>query len=118
MLRLFTPLLLAALVALPAAAQDDDSPLGQGLDRLLENFRRDLDPLLRDFAEEVEPQLRGLVTEMGPLLATLAELIGDIENYHAPEKLPNGDIVIRRKDPSEMLPGPDVEPAPEGQIDL
>ena len=34
----------------------------------------------------------------GQLLA----LIDDLRNYHAPEKLENGDILIRRKTPAEL----------------
>ena len=41
----------------------------------------------------------------------MLELMGDIRNYEMPEKLPNGDIIIRRK--------PDL-PAPpkEGEVEL
>jgi hypothetical protein len=38
-------------------------------------------------------------------------MIGDLRNYHPPEKLPNGDIIIRRKTPAEILTdrGEDIE---------
>jgi len=49
-------------------------------------------------------------------------MIGDIDAYHPPEMLPNGDIILRRKTPLERGPelGPESGPdaAPEGQIDL
>lgn len=63
---------------------------------------------------------RGLLDEVEPKLQDLAELldawdweglsIDDLSKYHAPELLPNGDIIIRRKTP---LPpegaGPEIE---------
>jgi hypothetical protein len=33
-------------------------------------------------------------------------MIGDVRNYHAPEMLPNGDIIIRRRVPA---PAPEIE---------
>ena len=39
--------------------------------------------------------------------------IDDIRNYHPPEVLPNGDIIIRRKTPAEL-----AAPPAEGEIDL
>lgn len=118
MKQLLLPAALIAALAAPGPAPAQDDGLGLGLEGLLDEFRRDLDPLLRDFAEGVEPQLRGFVSEMGPLLTTLADLIGDYNQYHPPEKLPNGDIIIRRRTPEEMRPEPDADPAPDGQIDL
>lgn len=56
--------------------------------------------------------LRGLIAEMGPALEQMQEKLGSINNYHPPELLPNGDIIIRRKTPAEMAP------PPEGEVDL
>ena len=40
-------------------------------------------------------------------------MIDDLANYHAPERLPNGDIILRRKTPAELkleaLDGPQTE---------
>ena len=35
--------------------------------------------------------------EMGPALAEIADKVEDWSRYEAPEILPNGDIIIRRK---------------------
>jgi hypothetical protein len=43
---------------------------------------------------------------------SLLALMDDIGNYQPPERLPNGDILIRRK-PDRPLP-----PPAEGEIDL
>jgi hypothetical protein len=69
---------------------------------------------LRDRAQEMEPALRQFVEEMGPALRDLMGEIGDISAFHAPEVLPNGDILLRRKTPQEIQ----ENPIPEGEIEL
>ncbi|WP_366140296.1 hypothetical protein [uncultured Roseobacter sp.] len=64
---------------------------------------------------EMEPALdsmRGFMDQMGPALADLMGQIEDWSVYEAPEILPNGDIIIRRK--PEKEPEPELQP----QIDL
>ena len=71
--------------------------------------------LFRGLMTEMEPALKdlqGLADEMGPALLEMQGLIGDFTNYHAPEVLPNGDIIIRRKTPLK------VAPLKEGETDL
>lgn len=103
-------LVLSALLvaAAPLAAQEaaPESDINRGTELLNEGAR-----LL----------FRGLLEEVQPKLEELAELldewdweglsIEDLSDYHPPEVLPNGDIIIRRKTP----------PVPEGEgpeIDL
>ena len=76
--------------------------------------------LLRSMIDSMQPQLNQMgddmataLTEMQPALRELARLIGDIRNYEAPEVLPNGDIIIRRK-----RPVPPVPPGSETEIEL
>ena len=45
--------------------------------------------------------MEGLGDEMAPMLRQLRELAGELDRYEAPEMLPNGDIIIRRKAPFE-----------------
>jgi hypothetical protein len=33
----------------------------------------------------------------------LQDALGNLNAYHAPEILPNGDIIIRRKTPAELV---------------
>jgi hypothetical protein len=78
--------------------------------------------------QEMEPALDDMakaLKELEPMVRQLAELIGDVRYYDPPERLENGDIIIRRKadaPPPPTLPVPDPSPqidaAPEGQIDL
>lgn len=103
-----------ALLALPAVAQDTSESVDEGFSLLREGARilmesmlKEMEPALRDMQEDLGTALK----EMEPQLRALGDMIGDIRNYHAPEKLPNGDIIIRRKTPAERLsdPGDDIE---------
>lgn len=48
--------------------------------------------------------LRGLMGEIEPALRDLEGALDDLTAYHAPEVLPNGDIIIRRKVPLDVEP--------------
>ena len=106
----------AAFLALsPAFAQtadlEDKGDLGEGLNLMEEGAKL----LLRELMDEMEPalnDLQGLAEQMGPAFEELQGAIGDFTNYHAPEVLPNGDIIIRRKTPLQ------VEPKENGEIEL
>ncbi|MFV0473874.1 MAG: AAA+ family ATPase [Pikeienuella sp.] len=60
---------------------------------------------LRALGEFAERMLRQFGERMQPLADRLTELIDDIDAYEAPERLPNGDIIIRRK-PEARPPAP------------
>ena len=45
--------------------------------------------------------MKGLIDEMEPAVNGLEGFLEDLNSYHAPEVLPNGDIIIRRKTPEE-----------------
>lgn len=111
--------LLSALLLLPPAALAQSRPgagpeaeeslgvIEQGLRRLLEGFLTDMEPSLNELGE----RLKGYE----PVLREWGDLIGDLENYHAPERLPNGDILLRRKFSAQPppLPNPDhLQPDP------
>lgn len=65
---------------------------------------------MRDLAERLGPQLRSFAEEMGPALADILKDVEDLSVYAAPEQLPNGDIIIRRKEPLETPPNqPEAE---------
>lgn len=46
-------------------------------------------------------RLGELLGRLDPWFAELAEMLGDLSGWHAPEVLPNGDIIIRRRDDAE-----------------
>ncbi|MFO6465675.1 hypothetical protein ACK8OR_14870 [Jannaschia sp. KMU-145] len=104
-----------ALLALPAAAQEAEPPslMERGLRLFMDGLMEEMEPALRD--------LEGLARNAAPLLEDLQEQLGEslseLDAYHPPEFLPNGDIVIRRKTPLDPdLPPPDLNP--DGSIDL
>ncbi|AXI47465.1 hypothetical protein C1J03_16495 [Sulfitobacter sp. SK012] len=111
---------LALLISVPAHAQDAPSTLMErGAQMFLEGLLNEMAPALDDlseFAEEMGPFLRDFATKMGP---KLHELMGEVEDwsaYSAPEMLPNGDIIIRRKPDHPLDPVTPTVPAP--QVDL
>jgi len=117
-----------AALALPAAAQEAEKENGgslmqEGARMFLEGILREMEPALRDLegmADEVEPALREFAREMGPAFAELLGRIDDLSQYHAPEMLPNGDIIIRRKTPLAPEPKPELGPeiAPGEEIEI
>ena len=84
--------LILALLATPAVAEEDRG--------------RDL------MAEALRLFMKGLIEEMEPAVEGFEGLLDDLSAYHAPEVLPNGDIIIRRKQPLEQQEGEN------GEIDL
>jgi len=56
--------------------------------------------------------LKGLMSEMEPAFEELEEALQNLNAFHPPEVLPNGDIIIRRKIPLQ------VEPKDEGEVEL
>ena len=101
-LRLVLPL---ALAAAPAAAQEGERPgSGPGL------VERGVERMMRGLLEEMAPAIRDIETTM----ALLEGVIGQVEQYEAPEMLPNGDIIIRRK--REGI-DPLVDPG-DGEVEL
>jgi hypothetical protein len=94
-----------ALTLSPAMAQEADTEKGlslleEGAGLVLRGLMSDMEPAMQDMAkalQEAEPMLRDLMAQMD-----------DLTNYHAPEMLPNGDIIIRRKLAVEME-APEIE---------
>lgn len=110
MKRLLPLILAASLLAPPVAAGDGRTEGATGLERLMD--------------EGAKALLRGILKDMGPQAALLAQveelmrLMVDAEDYHKPEVLPNGDVLIRRKAPLPPDP-PEMAPAPDGSaVDL
>lgn len=112
-MKLIAALTIATCLALsPATAQTDEkgdmneglSLMEQGATLLFRGLMTEMEPTLKD--------LQGLAKEMAPALLELQGMIGDFTNFHAPEVLPNGDIIIRRKSPLKR------EPLEDGEIEL
>jgi hypothetical protein len=95
-------------LALPAAAQE----AGEG-------GAADMDEGFSLLEEGTRLLLRGLMAEMEPALRELQGALQNLDAYHPPEVLPNGDILIRRKEPLEGAPAaPAPETPGEGEVEL
>lgn len=80
---------------LPEAGSTDEGMdmIGRGMDMLMENLMRDLGPDL----DRLRQDMSGALNSLSPVVGELAALVDDIGNYQAPQRLENGDILIRRK---------------------
>jgi hypothetical protein len=114
--------LVTVMLSTPLAAQDQGpSLMERGAQLFIEGLIDEMSPALDEIAallEEAGPAVQDFVTEMGPKLRSVLEEVDDWSVYAAPEVLPNGDIIIRRK-PDLPKAAPDDPPkviAP--QIDL
>lgn len=117
-MKQIAPLLLAASLALPVNAETNDKAEGlslieRGADMFFRSLIEDMAPAMDDFralAEEFGPQMQELLVQIGPKLEELAKKIDDITYYEAPEILPNGDIIMRRKRSApEFKPTDEIE---------
>jgi hypothetical protein len=85
-----------ALMGATHPAFAEEKPVDQGL----ELFSQGAELLLRGLMDEIEPALRDIeprLRELRPFMRELEGILPDINLYHLPEVLPNGDIIIRRK---------------------
>ncbi len=112
------------LAAAPLAAQEAEeeglSLMERGAKLFMEGIMKEMEPAIDEFqglAEEMGPALRQFANEMGPKLSELLDEVEDWNAYQAPEMLPNGDIIIRRK-PDHPLDPPDKPTQPAPQIEL
>jgi len=114
-MKQLAPISLALSLALsPPAMADTNSDVRDGLDLLSEGART----LLEGLAEEMRPMLEQaqpfFEEEVAPFFANLWGLIDDVTAYELPERLPNGDIIIRRSPDAPPLP----EPGENGDVEL
>ena len=113
-------ILAALLAAAPATAQEaEDGPglMERGAQLFLRGLMQEMGPALDELeglAQEMEPAIRDFADQMGPALRGLMGEVQDWSVYHPPEMLPNGDIILRRKEPLEVPP----DPPDEGEIEL
>ena len=115
-------LILALAFPLPLAAQEttgEDGPslMERGAKLFFRGLMDEMDPALQglqDLIEEAGPAMQSFLREMGPALVDLFDQVEDFANYHPPEMLPNGDIIMRRRSPLEDAPAT----GEDGEIDL
>jgi hypothetical protein len=107
------------MLAAPAAAQEEEPRLRDGLDLLGEGTRMILEGLMDDMRpmlEEVQPFFE---EEVMPMLQRMGEIVDDLTYYALPERLPNGDILIRRlPDAPPVAPEDLPEIGDGGEVEL
>ena len=59
---------------------------------------------LQGIWDEIGPGVQAFLAEMGPRLGEVFSKVEDWSQYHAPQMLPNGDIILRRKSPDDVVP--------------
>ena len=82
---------------------------------LLRGLIDELGPALEEMegmSQEMRAAIQALASDMGPALRETIRLIDEIGYYEGPEVLPNGDIVIRRKEDAPPYERPEDAPAP------
>ncbi|MEN8658601.1 hypothetical protein [Marivita sp.] len=110
-----------ALIPFGAIAQEDEgtSLMEKGAKLFFRGLLSEMEPALRELeglADEIEPAMRSFAEEMGPALRDLMEQVEDWSAYEPPVVLPNGDILLKRKQDAPPLEG---LPPPEGdEIDI
>ena len=117
----FYAAILVLAVTTASAAEEDLAPgmslMDRGAQLFLEGLKQEMAPAvdgLQDLLAETGPSLRNFMLEMGPTLRDLGAQVKDWSVYEAPEILPNGDIIMRRKPEAPM----DTPPAGDGAVDL
>lgn len=118
-----------ALMPLALPAQDappPDSEMDQGMSLL----QQGAELFLRGLMTEVQPQMQDmqkglddLGAKMGsaldqaqPWISALSSMVGDFGYYDPPERLPNGDIIIRRKSDAPPVQLEDLPAAPQTDL--
>lgn len=105
-MRTLSALILSCTIAMPAAAQETNSPPAFPELKLPEK----LDEAFREMMESLKPTLDETLKFMESF-----EGVGDPRHYHLPEVLPNGDIILRRKEGAPpFTPEPDERPSKPG----
>jgi hypothetical protein len=118
MKQIVPPIAVLALCAAPALAEDKPdeglSLMEEGAKLFFRGIMQEMEPAmddLRALSDAMEPAMRQFVQEMGPALADVLRKVDDLTMYHPPEMLPNGDIIMRRKQPKEppAAENPEIE---------
>ena len=118
-----------ALTPLALPAQDAPAPSTE-MDQGMSLLQQGAELFLRGLMTEVEPKMQemqkgldGLGQKMGaaldqaqPWITALSSMVDDFGYYDPPERLPNGDILIRRKADAPPLVLEDLPPAPQTDL--
>tara|TARA_R110002110_G_scaffold33449_9_gene114565 strand:- start:294 stop:662 length:369 start_codon:yes stop_codon:yes gene_type:complete len=119
----FVPLVVAlSFIPFAAVAEEERglSLMERGARLFMQGILKEMEPAIDEFegfADQMGPALKNFAIEMGPKLTELLDQVDDWSAYTAPEMLPNGDIIMRRKPDHPLMP-PDTPTEPAPQIEL
>lgn len=99
--------LLGSALTTHAAFAQDTAPSDDGPSMPLPDVLNELDRHADQLSDQARDTVEEFVKLVGPMLDQLSLFIKDLPTYHAPEVLPNGDIIIRRK--HEGIAAPDTD---------
>lgn len=99
----------ALAIAAPVTAQEstdaDPGDVSEGLGLLGEGTRLIFEGLMEEMRPMLEQARPYFEEDVLPFLNRMGELMDDVTSYELPERLPNGDIIIRRSpDAPEFVP--------------
>ncbi len=118
--------LVISLGAASVSAQEADgtdrglSLMERGAQLFMEGIMKEMEPAISDLeglADDIGPAMKDFARNMGPKLKEMFDKVDNWAAYQAPEMLPNGDIIIRRKPDHPMVP-PEEPTEPEPQIEI
>ncbi|WP_116597324.1 hypothetical protein [Primorskyibacter marinus] len=109
----------AVATAQETAPETEEAPslMERGARLFMRGLMEEMGPTLKELeglAQDVSPAMKNFARNMGPALRDLMTEIEDWSVYDAPEILPNGDILIRRKPDA----APMDRPLKDGEIEL
>ncbi len=97
MTRLYAAAIIACL-AVPVSAEEPTgrSLMEEGARQFFRGLMDQMGPAIEGL-EDLADEMSDFTLQMGPALQELLSKVEDWSVYHPPEILPNGDIIIRRK---------------------
>jgi len=90
----------------------------RGARMFMEGLMQEMEPALEDLqglAQDFAPMMEQFSGEMRGAFVDLLDKVEDWSAYHPPQILPNGDIIMRRKQPE---PEASPEDAPAGETEI
>ena len=115
MQHLYAALVILCIGVTPAHAEENDPGLIEQSGQLfLRGLLQQLPGALKDLEAltgQLEPSLLSSTKKMAPYLRDLLQQVENWSVYAAPEILPNGDIILRKKHPAQAVVPPigDIE---------
>lgn len=94
----------------------------EGARLILRGLLEEIEPTVNDLeglADELRPALRELAGELRPLVSDMLQIMDDVQYYHGPEILDNGDVIFRRRDDAPPFEEQErnIFPGDENEVD-